>query len=279
MIILAVLIDTAPSPAPTAFSLSFSFSAPSPSAGVTERPTFVSQSLQPNALPPTLTVLPTVAPSFPATTAGALCAFSQVTNIGSKTSAGWNCNSSGEPVVPVCNGSLSNWQGVSCNSRQQVTQLYPSGLNISGTIPAEIGSLADCTSIFLLLNTLTGTLPASLGKLNTSLKELYIAANRLTGTIPASLGNLKQLTSLGLFDNLLSGTIPPELGNMQSLTTLYLGGNRLTGTVPSSLCDITSLSVVSFYNNALTCYAPCLDKIVSKQFGTVPRCSNTTVSY
>ena len=60
--------------------------------------------------------------------------------------------------------------------------------------------------------------------------ELDLASESLTGTIPAGLGRLFELTTLDLSGNQLTGTIPPELGWLTNLTELRLSGNALTGT-------------------------------------------------
>lgn len=58
---------------------------------------------------------------------------------------------------------------------------------------------------------LTGTIPAELGKL-TNLKRLQLGNQQFTGEIPAELGNLTNLQELELGGNQLTGTIPAELG-------------------------------------------------------------------
>ena len=69
----------------------------------------------------------------------------------------------------------------------------------------------------------TGGTPSRVTGLNLSRKSL-------TGTIPAGLGRLFALTTLNLSGNQLTGTIPPELGWLTNLTELRLSGNALTGT-------------------------------------------------
>ena len=55
----------------------------------------------------------------------------------------------------------------------------------------------------------------------------------LSGTIPASLGRLSMLTHLNLRSNPgLSGEIPDALGNLRNLRLLNLHSNSHTGAVP-----------------------------------------------
>ena len=62
---------------------------------------------------------------------------------------------------------------------------------MTGTIPAELGSLANLQGLSLSGNQLTGTIPAELGGL-TNLQRLSLSGNQLTGTVPA------QLVKIGL---------------------------------------------------------------------------------
>jgi len=113
---------------------------------------------------------------------------------------------------------------------------------LSGTIPASLGSLNSLSYLHLDDNDLTGTIPASLGS-STSLRYLYLYNNGLTGTIPASLGSNNALSYLWLFNNGLTGTIPASLGSNNALSYLYLASdkqpytNNLHGAVPESWCQ------------------------------------------
>ena len=73
-------------------------------------------------------------------------------------------------------------------------------------------------------NALTGTIPDQIGVL-AELTWLYLYDNALTGTIPARLGGLAKAGYLGLSTNRLSGTIPTELEDLPALVELYLRGN------------------------------------------------------
>ena len=144
---------------------------------------------------------------------------------------------------------ISSWDAVTVSGApRRVTELDTvySVVNgdLTGTIPAELGSLSELTILRLSNNKLTGTVPPELGDLS-SLKWLSLWNNDLTGTIPTELGNLTNLTMLRLEWNELTGTIPAQLGNMTNLKSLSLGGNRLTGTIPSELGNLTNLRSLS----------------------------------
>ena len=57
---------------------------------------------------------------------------------------------------------------------------------------------------------LTGTIPNELGYMASAL-ELDLSANELTGSIPGQLGQLRELIQLRLSSNNLNGTFPTEL--------------------------------------------------------------------
>ncbi len=118
---------------------------------------------------------------------------------------------------------------------------------LSGSIPAEFGRLANLEFLFLGKNELTGPIPSELGEL-VSLERLNLAENNLSGSIPSELGNLASLAHLELSSNDLSGASPPELGSLTNLNTLYLNDNELTGPIPvefGSLADLVELVLAS----------------------------------
>ena len=143
---------------------------------------------------------------------------------------------------------LNTWFGVEADSNGNVTELALPGNNLSGTLPAALGSLTSLTTLDLSDNQLSGTIP-DLTAL-TQLQTLNLSANQLSGTIP-DLSTLTQLQILNLSDNRLTGTIP-DLGALSSLTTLNLGENQLSGTIPDWLSSLTGLRDLSLRDNRLT---------------------------
>ena len=143
-------------------------------------------------------------------------------------------------TIPAELGSLSNLMGLDLGSNQ-----------LSGTIPAELGSLSNLEWLFLDGNRLSGTIPAELGGLS-NLAVLYLSGNELSGTIPVELGSLSNLTWLVLDGNQLSGTIPAELGSLSNLTVLELSGNQLSGTIPTELGGLSNLELLYLWANQLS---------------------------
>ena len=135
---------------------------------------------------------------------------------------------------------LNSWHGVTADGDGRVTALNLSDNKLSGTIPSQLGALANLTGLWLQSssveggnpdrNQLSGSIPPALGNL-ANLTRLDLAGNQLSGTIPSALGNLSNLTFLYLWNNQLSGAIPSQLGALSNLTHLALAENQLSGTV------------------------------------------------
>ena len=142
--------------------------------------------------------------------------------------------------IPAELGSLSNLQG-----------LWLENNGLTGSIPAELGSLSNLQRLWLKNNGLTGSIPAELGNLS-NLQGLYLSGNRLTGSIPSELGSLSNLVELNLYNNGLTGSIPAELGNLTNLKQLHLDSNGLTGRIPAELGNLTNLTRLYLSDNQLS---------------------------
>ena len=147
----------------------------------------------------------------------------------------------------LTNAPVGQWYGVTTDGSGRVTRLDLAINQLTGSIPSELGSLANLVQLQLWENQLTGTIPSQLGSLAT-LEVLALDDNQLTGAIPSGLGSLTNLQELHLTRNQLSGTIPPELGSLTGLTVLALGGNQLTGPIATSLGGLTNLEGVYLTN-------------------------------
>ena len=114
---------------------------------------------------------------------------------------------------------MAEWEGITLGGEpSRVHRLILRGRDLKGTVRDR----------------LTGTVPPELGEI-AELSTLDLSRNYLNGSIPPELGSLTNLWGLDLSNNYLSGSIPPELDNMR---TLYLSGNRFTGCIPTALQGI-----------------------------------------
>ena len=152
----------------------------------------------------------------------------------------------------LSNAPMGEWHGVTTDSDGRVTELDLSSNQLTGAIPAELGSLTRLELLWLHRNQLTGEIPAELGNLTNLEEWLILSQNQLTGEIPAELGNLTNLGRLSLNDNQLTGEIPAELGNLTNLGRLDLSDNQLTGEIPAELGNLTNLGRLDLSDNQLT---------------------------
>ena len=143
---------------------------------------------------------------------------------------------------------LRDWHGVT-KSGGRVSYLDLDQNGLTGSIPAQLGTLTHLVGLNLGDNALSGPIPGELG--NTSLHIITLYRNNLSGPIPPQLGRLSDLSSLSLFENALSGPIPPELGNT-SLKRLYVGGNELSGSIPPELGQLENLTGLGVSDNELS---------------------------
>ncbi|EOY13289.1 Leucine-rich repeat protein kinase family protein, putative [Theobroma cacao] len=172
--------------------------------------------------------------------------------------------------------SICNWVGVTCGSRHhRVIALDLFGMNLSGTIPPDMGNLSFVAFLDMGNNSFHGSLPIELANLRrlkylilsnnnfngripswfgsfSKLQNLSLNGNNFEGVIPSSLCFLSKLEILRLDDNNLQGHMPMGIGNLSNLRFLYLQGNQLSGSIPSSVFNISSLLEIVLRNNQLT---------------------------
>ena len=146
---------------------------------------------------------------------------------------------------------LGNWYGIETDANGRVASIDMSRNGLEGSMPAELGGLAELVSLSLNRNRLSGEIPSRAGDL-AKLRNLSLSSNDLSGEIPPALGDLAELRSLDLSGNDLSGSIPPEFGKLGELRWLYLSGNDLSGEIPPALGDLAHLGVLYLGYNDLS---------------------------
>ena len=146
---------------------------------------------------------------------------------------------------------IGTWYGVETNSDGRVTELVLDDNNLVGTLPAELGNLAQLKRLVLDGNEISGRIPPALGNLS-NLTMLTLRGNSLEGPIPSELGALTRLDTLDLFFTGVSGAIPPSLGNLSSLQRFTVGWNQLSGPIPAELGRLDNVRYMNFSRNELT---------------------------
>ena len=110
---------------------------------------------------------------------------------------------------------ITSWDGITTSGTpSRVTEVDLSSESLSGTIPADLGTLFELTTLDLSSNSLTGSIPTELGWLF-NLEELRLSGNSLTGCIPVALKDVatNDLASLNLLY-----CAPPAPGNLSAGT-------------------------------------------------------------
>ena len=146
---------------------------------------------------------------------------------------------------------IREWYGVTNDASGRVNGLLLDGNELTGELPAELGSLSNVQRLELGNNKLSGEIPTELGSLS-NLQRLELGNNKLTGEIPTELGNLGNLGILLLGSNQLTGEIPMELGSLSNLETLVINFNQLTGEIPKELGNLSNLELLDLSSNRLT---------------------------
>ena len=150
----------------------------------------------------------------------------------------------------LTDGPLSAWRGVRTDGNGRAVSLSLAYNDLSGSLPEELGQLAELRVLDLRGNELVGAIPPELGEMG-RLETLNLAYNQLRGEIPAELGELEELGQLELQGNELSGSIPAELGKLKDLRRLDARGNELSGSIPPQLGVMARLQSLRLENNRL----------------------------
>jgi len=163
------------------------------------------------------------------------------------TGAFWKSNSNwlvGDPCYPYV------WYGLACPTYGVISSISLASNNLDGTLPDSLGAINTTTTLSLYGNYLYGTLPSSLSNIS-SLQYLYLYSNKLSGTLPSSLGSLRTLRTLDVHGNLFTGGIPSSYSGMLQLSTLSAGGNQLNVALPSNIGYFSTLVSLNVSSNAI----------------------------
>jgi hypothetical protein len=188
------------------------------------------------------------------------------------------------PAVSEC-----NWTGVTCGEnaapsvrysdsaeqqKDKVFRLYFQSMNLTGTLPDELGRcIPRLIELDLFNNSLSGTIPSSWFDLETEWYEtlywLDLSQNQLSGTIPSTVWTLQNLHFIFLNQNQLTGPLErheystgdADAGHSNAtaselranlLQQVQLYDNHLTGSIPIWFSELLYLEQWIVFENHLT---------------------------
>ncbi|XP_044354744.1 LRR receptor-like serine/threonine-protein kinase RGI2 [Triticum aestivum] len=132
-----------------------------------------------------------------------------------------------------------------CAALPQLSTFIVTGAGLTGFIPDDLSRCSHLTVLDMSNNSLSGSIPSSLGNLAPSLKQLHLFSNLLSGELPVSLSELWLVESLRIGDNPeLSGQIPESFSKLRNVITLGMAQTNISGSIPASLgqlCRIQTL--------------------------------------
>lgn len=150
-----------------------------------------------------------------------------------------------------------HWHGIACNTlagftTPRVVSISIVSVNLSGTIPPEMGALDQLRRLSLHHNSLSGTLPPQLFNA-TALRSIFLQGNNISGEIPSQIGNLPYLQNLDLSHNQLFGVIPDAITECRQLQILILANNFLSGYIPDGIGEyLMALQELDLSDNGLS---------------------------
>ena len=142
------------------------------------------------------------------------------------------------------------WFGIQCDNERNVTQLFLPDNNLSGVLPASLGSLSELRILLLDQNEISGRLPNELYNL-TNLGFLILNNNRIEGELNPAIGSMTNIRWLLLNENNFSGQIPNELGRLSEALIINLNNNQFDGTIPPELSSLNSFLFLDLSFNLL----------------------------
>ncbi|KAL5217746.1 hypothetical protein ABZP36_018430 [Zizania latifolia] len=142
-----------------------------------------------------------------------------------------------------------NFPAVASVAARNLGEISLSNNQLTGALPASIGSFSGVQKLLLDRNSFSGIVPPEIGRLQ-QLSKADLSSNAFEGGVPLEIGKCRLLTYLDLSRNNLSGKIPPAISGMRILNYLNLSRNHLDGEIPPSIATMQSLTAVDFsYNN------------------------------
>ncbi|KAK9664504.1 hypothetical protein RND81_14G047100 [Saponaria officinalis] len=145
-----------------------------------------------------------------------------------------------------------SWKFIRCNSAGRVSEIFLSGLGLSGQLGKGLLKLQALKALSLSHNNITGDIPTDITQMS-NLETLDLSHNRFSGLLPTLF--IKSISSLNYLDfshNELHGPISGDFLSCPSLRYFSVAGNALDGPIPSSLSNCRVLSGLNLSNNQLS---------------------------
>ncbi|XP_027336858.1 receptor-like kinase TMK4 [Abrus precatorius] len=144
-----------------------------------------------------------------------------------------------------------DWTGVKCDTNR-VTAINIASKSLTGTLPSDLNSLSQLSTLSLQNNALAGALP-SFANL-TMLQTVFLDGNNFTSVPAGCFQGLTSLQILSMTDSikLAPWTIPTELTQSSNLAKLDLGNTNLVGSLPDMFGSLVSLQELRLSYNNLT---------------------------
>lgn len=114
--------------------------------------------------------------------------------------------------------------------------------NLNGPLLPEFFGFLELQALFMDGNiNISGSIPEELGQMN-QLKFLDIDDSAVSGSLPEALFTLRDLIVIDLNSNQLTGTLSAGIGEITGLEILQLENNSMTGDLPTeALLDLERL--------------------------------------
>ena len=148
---------------------------------------------------------------------------------------------------------LNDWAGVTYDKTSGALRLqFAPNTGLKGEIPDCIGDLKGLEHLTISEPGLTGTLPASFGKL-TSLAVFWLENTSMT-SLPDIFSDLKSLRQVVIQSNLeMTGPLPESLCSSPQMNSVTICNNFFTGSIPASWIKLMeSASHFTIENNCLS---------------------------
>ena len=120
---------------------------------------------------------------------------------------------------------------------------------LGGAFPEFLYGMTQLTQLWLTGNNLTGSISPKLGQF-VNMTHLYIDQNpNLSGELPKEIGNMVKLQNINISQTKIGGTIPEELRNCADLANFMAFKTQLATPIPDIWDSFPKIGVIQLYGN------------------------------